>query len=71
MTPDATYHNPYPAYLRGLITRAGIPLYEVARLLGHSAITTTQRYAHLAPDHLRAAVDALSTPATSCRTSTG
>ena len=41
------------------LVQAGIPLYEVARLLGHSAITTTQRYAHLAPDHLRAAVNAL------------
>lgn len=53
------------------LVQAGIPLYEVARLLGHSAITTTQRYAHLAPDHLRAAVDALASPATTCRTSTG
>lgn len=44
------------------LVQSGIPLYEVARLLGHSAITTTQRYAHLAPDHLRAAVDALATP---------
>ena len=33
-TPDATLHNPDPAYLRGLITRAGISQREAARRLG-------------------------------------
>ena len=36
MTPDATTHNPDPAYLRGLITRAGINQREAARRLGIS-----------------------------------
>ncbi|GGV33855.1 hypothetical protein GCM10010182_67070 [Actinomadura cremea] len=29
----------------------GVPLYDVQHLLGHESFTTTQRYAHLAPDH--------------------
>jgi integrase len=28
----------------------GVPLYDVQALLGHESFTTTQRYAHLAPD---------------------
>lgn len=32
---------------------------EVKELLGHSDIAITMRYAHLAPDHLRAAVASL------------
>ena len=32
--PDATHHNPDPAYLRGLITRAGLSQREAARRLG-------------------------------------
>lgn len=35
---------------------SGTSLYEVQRLLGHSTPTMTQRYAHLAPDHLAGAV---------------
>ena len=33
------------------LVKAGISLYEVAVLLGHSDPKTTQRYAHLAPSH--------------------
>ena len=32
------------------LVQAGIPLYEVCRYLGHSSITVTERYAHLAPN---------------------
>lgn len=35
---------------------SGTPLYDVQQLLGHSTPMMTQRYAHLAPDHLAAAV---------------
>lgn len=38
---------------------AGVPLYEVKDLLGHSTIKLTERYAHLAPENLRSAVDML------------
>ncbi len=41
---------------------AGTPINVVAELLGHSTLTTTQRYAHVEPRTLRAAVDALVSP---------
>jgi site-specific recombinase XerD len=37
----------------------GIDLYTVKELLGHKDLTMTQRYAHLAPDTLRGAVNVL------------
>ena len=37
----------------------GVPLNAVQALLGHSNITTTMRYAHLAPSQLRKAIDML------------
>jgi integrase len=37
----------------------GVPLNTVQVLLGHSSITTTMRYAHVAPSTLRAAIDLL------------
>jgi integrase len=40
----------------------GVPLRAVAELMGHSQITTTQRYAHLAPGYLADAVERLVTP---------
>lgn len=41
------------------MVQQGVPLLEVAGVLGHSSIEMTQRYAHLAPEHLKAAVGAL------------
>lgn len=38
---------------------AGVDLRTVAELMGHSNIQMTMRYAHLAPQHNRAAVDRL------------
>lgn len=42
------------------LVMAGVNLYEVKDLLGHSSIELTQRYAHLAPENLRRAVGTLS-----------
>jgi len=37
----------------------GVDLATVQKLLGHSDITMTMIYAHLSPDHLKAAVERL------------
>ena len=47
MTPDATKHNPDPAYLRGLLQRAGVSQREAARRIGISE--RVMRY-YLAPE---------------------
>jgi integrase len=39
--------------------QAGAPLLEVCHLLRHSDIRMTMRYAHLAPEHVRAVVQRL------------
>jgi integrase len=41
------------------LVQAGVSLYEVRQLLGHSSITVTERYAHLAPSSLDRAVAVL------------
>lgn len=41
------------------LVQAGVPLLEVSKLLGHSTIEMTERYAHLAPENLRTAVGVL------------
>jgi integrase len=41
------------------MVQAGVDLYSVALVLGHKSIRMTQRYAHLAPDHLQAAIQAV------------
>jgi len=48
-----------------------VPLYEVSQILGHASLQTTQRYAHLAPEHLAAGMEALSiSPQTGLKTGT-
>jgi integrase len=41
------------------LVSAGVPLSEVRDLLGHSTVTMTERYAHLAPERVRNAVAVL------------
>ena len=42
-----------------LLIQAGVDLYRVGTILGHSDIRTTKRYTHLAVDDLRTAVATL------------
>ena len=41
------------------LVQSGVPIREVAELLRHADIRITMRYAHLAPDNVRAAVTRL------------
>lgn len=43
------------------LVMAGVDLTTVSRLMGHKSLTMTLRYSHLAPNHLTAAVNALTT----------
>lgn len=42
------------------LVMAGVSLFVVRDLLGHSSITVTERYAHLAPERIASALDLLS-----------
>jgi integrase len=44
------------------LVMSGVDLFTVRELLGHKDIKTTMVYAHLAPGHLKSAVDALYAP---------
>jgi integrase len=41
------------------LVQAGVPLAEVGQLLGHRDLRSTRRYAHLAPENLRSAIQKL------------
>ncbi len=55
---DASFHTLRHTAAAWMV-KGGVSLYEVQKLLGHSTPVMTQRYAHLASDHLRGAVKAL------------
>ena len=42
-----------------LMVAAGVPLFDVAKILGHSTLAVTMRYAHFAPEAGRAAIESL------------
>jgi integrase len=52
------FHTLRHTYASQLVMK-GVDLYTVQRLMGHKDITMTQRYAHLAPEHLDKAVSVL------------
>lgn len=52
------FHSLRHTYASWLVM-GGTPLYTVQRLLGHQSSAMTERYSHLAPDHLRDAVKGL------------
>ena len=68
MTPDATRHNPDPAYLRGLLLAAGVSQREAARRIGVSERMMRYYLADDSADHRPApypvqfAIESLSMP---------
>jgi integrase len=42
-----------------LMVAAAVPIFDVSKILGHSSVATTMRYAHFAPEAGRSAVDRL------------
>ncbi|WNJ99965.1 site-specific integrase [Thalassospiraceae bacterium LMO-JJ14] len=56
--PDVRFHDLRHTYASRLVQN-GIPLYDAMHLMGHKSLDMVQRYAHLAPDHLRRAVSVL------------
>jgi len=55
---DVTFHTLRHTFASRL-AQAGVPLNTVRELLGHGDMTVTMRYAHLAPNNLREAVQVL------------
>jgi integrase len=52
------FHTLRHTYASWLVM-SGVDLYTVQKLMGHSTISMTERYSHLAPDHLKKAVKML------------
>jgi len=58
-----TFHTLRHTFASWLVM-SGTPIYTVQKLLGHSTLTMTERYSHLAPDHMRQAVKSIERTAT-------
>jgi len=57
LDPKIHFHSLRHGFASWLLQSGAATIYEVQKLLGHATIKTTEIYAHLLPDQLRAAVD--------------
>ncbi len=55
---DVTFHTLRHTYASRL-AQAGVPLLDISKALNHSSVRMAERYAHLAPSNLKAAVAVL------------
>lgn len=60
-TKPIRFHDLRHTYASSLVA-AGVPIYDVQKLMRHKSIAMTQRYAHHAPGHLAAAAEAICAP---------
>jgi site-specific recombinase XerD len=56
LQPAFRYHDCRHTFCSRLVS-SGVPLLEVQQLAGHKLYSTTLRYAHLSPDHLKRAIE--------------
>lgn len=56
---DGGVHTLRHTYISHLVM-AGVPIRTVQKLAGHASVAVTERYSHLAPDHLKTAGRAIS-----------
>lgn len=56
LQPAFRYHDLRHTFC-SLLVSSGVPLLEVQQLAGHKSFSTTLRYAHLSPGHLKRAVE--------------
>ncbi len=59
--PTIRFHDLRRSFASQLVS-VGRSIKEVQELLGHESVQMTMRYAHLAPERMRDAVEALETP---------
>ena len=55
---DVRFHDLRHTFASRLV-QGGVPLYDVMHLMGHKSLDMVQRYAHLAPDYQKGAIQVL------------
>ena len=58
LSDDVSFHTLRHS-VSSYLVQCGIPIYTVSQILAHTKVTTTQRYSHLAVDHLREALETM------------